>query len=224
MQNRKNRINSNKNEAVSKGAGQAPFDNSPGTSRRSFIFSILLSAGTIVFGARFLCNERFGYRSTFLRPPGAVAEASFIKKCIGCAKCLESCDNDCIQLLDGEAGMKRMRTPIVVPRVKGCVLCMKCTRSCPTGALTEIAPDTPLTRKKVSMGTARLSKSVCYSYNGRTCGVCYQACPLQGRAMTIGLFEQPTVHPEECVGCGLCEQACLHLPQAIRVLDKERFI
>ena len=28
----------------------------------------------------------------------------------------------------------------------------------------------------------------------------------------------PTVVAEECVGCGLCEQACLHLPQAIRVL------
>ena len=37
--------------------------------------------------------------------------------------------------------------------------------------------------------------------------------------MKIGVFETPLLQgSENCVGCGLCEQACLHLPQAIRVI------
>ena len=68
------------------------------------------------------------------------------------------------------------------------------------------------------MGTARVNKEMCFSFHGRTCGACYRACPLAGTAMKIGLYETPLVQPESCVGCGLCEQACLHLPQAIRVI------
>ncbi len=73
----------------------------------------------------------------------------------------------------------------------------------------------------VDMGTAHVNQSMCYSYHGRTCGACYRSCPLAGEAMTIGLMETPHVHPDKCVGCGLCEQSCLHLPQAIRVIPRE---
>jgi MauM/NapG family ferredoxin protein len=224
MQNRKTYIENTQEIELSQGVKPASCENNPEVSRRKFIFSILTTAGAIVFGARFLSNERFGNRASFLRPPGAVDEQSFLKKCIGCSKCMEVCVNDCIVMLDAEAGMKRVNTPIIVPRTKGCTLCMKCTRACPTGALARISPDGPFSRDNVTMGVAKLNKAVCFSYNGRTCGVCYQACPLQGKAMTIGLYEQPTVHDDACVGCGLCEQACLHLPQAIRVLDRKRFI
>ena len=72
----------------------------------------------------------------------------------------------------------------------------------------------------VDMGLARVNEAMCFSFNGRTCGACYRACPLAGSAMKIGVFETPLVQPEICVGCGLCEQACLHLPQAIRVVPR----
>ncbi len=159
----------------------------------------------------------------FLRPPRALAEAEFSGRCIGCAKCFEACQNGCIRMLGDEAGMGRLRTPAIFPRSRGCTLCMECVRVCPTGALTPLAAGVEIVRSAVNMGVAELKQGVCFSYNGRTCGACYRACPLPGKAMTIGLYEQPTVHPEACVGCGLCEQACLHLPQAIRVRDRERF-
>ncbi len=225
MQNRKNHIEKVvlRNQAISKEKISVHSGGHDEISRRSFIGSTVFFAGTIVLGARFLSNKQFGYRASFLRPPGAVAESLFVKKCIGCAKCLESCLNNCIQLLDADQGFSKFRTPVIVPRTKGCMLCMRCTMICPTGALLRINPEGSISRKTVSMGLARLNKSVCFSYNGRTCGVCYRACPLPGKAMTIGLYEQPTVHKDACVGCGLCEQACIHLPQAIRVVDKGRF-
>jgi MauM/NapG family ferredoxin protein len=191
--------------------------------RREFLATTLGTAGALVLGAHLLKTKRFGQHTTFVRPPGAVPESSFLELCIGCGKCLEACTNDCIRLLDTQASMERLHTPVIVPRRKGCTLCMACTSVCPTGALRQITPGDDVSRAAVSMGVAELNKSVCFSYNGRTCGVCYQACPLQGSAMTIGLFEQPSVHPKNCVGCGLCEQACVHLPQAIRVRDRGRF-
>ena len=36
--------------------------------------------------------------------------------------------------------------------------------------------------------------------------------------MTLGLYETPHIHAEHCVGCGLCEQACVQMPQAIRIV------
>lgn len=48
------------------------------------------------------------------------------------------------------------------------------------------------------------------------------ASPLQGDEKTGELFERPVVHADKCVGCGLCEQACIHVPQAIRILPVER--
>ncbi len=156
-------------------------------------------------------------RRRFLRPPGALAEVDFKKQCIGCFKCATACPNDCIEMAGFEYGFENIHTPVINPRSKGCTLCMRCTEVCPTGALKEISRDKEIYSKEVKMGTAFLDKDLCYSYHGRTCGVCYRACPLPGKAMTIGLFEQPTVNADQCVGCGLCEQACVHMPQAIRI-------
>ena len=155
----------------------------------------------------------------FLRPPGALPEKAFVDACIGCGQCANVCPNKCITLYGLEGGLENLATPKISARAQGCILCMACTQVCPTDALQKLEP-TEAGKLAVKMGTAVLLEDVCYSYAGRTCGVCYRACPLPGKAMTIGLFEQPTVHAEHCVGCGLCEQACVHMPQAIRVIPR----
>ena len=161
---------------------------------------------------------------TKLRPPGAVGEKEFLAKCIRCFKCSDVCENSCIQFHPFKAGLDLAFTPYIHARDRGCTSCMKCTQVCPTGALTPLEADEETVLAEVNMGVARLNRDMCYSYvePARTCGVCYRACPFPGKAMSITLWERPVVHHDQCIGCGLCEQACVHLPQAIRIIPANR--
>ncbi|MEZ4468909.1 MAG: 4Fe-4S binding protein, partial [bacterium] len=137
---------------------------------------------------------------------------------VRCLKCAEACPNECIRFFGLGAGLDLAFTPYLKARERGCTLCGECAKACPTGALKPFEPTRTGWLAGVKMGEARVNKAQCYSYNGRTCGACYRACPLAGQALRIGVFETPIVDPAFCVGCGLCEQACLKVPQAIRVM------
>jgi MauM/NapG family ferredoxin protein len=158
----------------------------------------------------------------YLRPPGALTGQAFLDACIGCGQCANVCPNKCITLYGMERGLVNLATPRINARAQACILCMACTQVCPTGALEKLEP-TEEGMAAVRMGMAVVSEDVCYSFAGRTCGVCYRACPLPGKAMTLGMFEQPRIHAEHCVGCGLCEAACVHMPQAIRVVPRDEW-
>ncbi len=92
-----------------------------------------------------------------------------------------------------------------------------CGRACPSGALERIRKDPETIRASVRMGTAVIDKNLCYSYNGASCGACVRACPFEGEALRAGLWEKPILDVAVCVGCGLCERACIRYPQAIHV-------
>ena len=160
--------------------------------------------------------------TAYLRPPGAVDEDEFVRRCIRCHKCGENCSNAAIRFVGPEGPAEARGTPYLVPREKACILCMKCNNGCPSGALRPIDTDHPALWEVTDMGTAALDENICHSFNGYICGVCIRACPLAGVALTAGLWEKPVLHPDKCVGCGLCEQACLHMPQAIRIRPAAR--
>ena len=182
----------------------------------------LLVAGLVALLGFIASRTRRVLPGMWLRPPGALPEESFASACVGCFRCGNACPNDCIQFFGPEAGFDKAFTPFVKARERGCILCGDCADVCPTGALQPFDASREGWLASVDMGTARVNEAMCYSYNGRTCGACYQACPLAGQALRIGLYETPILNPAECVGCGLCEQACLHLPQAIRVIPANR--
>ena len=96
---------------------------------------------------------------------------------------------------------------------------MKCGDVCPTGAIKPIARDAGAIIAKVDMGHARVDEQLCLSFQGKTCGVCYRACPLPDIALRVGMLEQPHVM-DACVGCGQCERSCIQIPQAIKVIPK----
>ena len=153
-----------------------------------------------------------------LRPPGALDEAAFAAACIRCFQCGSVCPNQCIQFRTLGDGPVQAFTPYIHPREQACILCMRCTQACPTDALTPIADDPERIAAEVRMGVAVVDEDMCYSYAGRTCGVCYYACPFPDTALSLKTYAQPVIDEDSCVGCGNCERACIHLPQAVRII------
>ncbi|ALC17139.1 periplasmic nitrate reductase subunit NapG [Desulfuromonas soudanensis] len=152
-----------------------------------------------------------------LRPPGAVAEDEFLKKCLRCGRCAHVCPYQAVQMGRLATGVA-LGTPLIVARQNPCRLCadLPCVRACPSGALDPELKEALKTR----MGTAVIvERQECLSLKGLRCEVCYRVCPAIDKAITVesylnaktgrhAIFE-PVVHKEHCTGCGICEEACV---------------
>jgi len=171
-------------------------------------------AGAAATAAVLAAGAGYGWK---LRPPGALAEADFLKKCLRCGRCAHVCPYHAVQMGELGDGLA-IGTPVIVARETPCYLCpdLPCVKACPSGAL-----DPELTEAhKTRMGTAVITeREECLSLKGLRCEVCYRACPLIDKAITVenylnvktgrhAIFE-PVVHKKECAGCGICEKACV---------------
>ena len=74
--------------------------------------------------------------SLVLRPPGALEESDFLKKCTRCGLCVEVCPFDTLRLAKPEENVV-VGTPYFVAREIPCHMCddIPCVRDCPSGAL-----------------------------------------------------------------------------------------
>lgn len=139
----------------------------------------------------------------WLRPPGALPEAEFLKTCTKCVDCQDACPRLAIRRLGPEFGNKA-GTPAVIVDETPCYLCegMPCISACEVGALL------PTPVADVRMGTARLDLKKCYLSEGQPCDYCVRRCPLQDTAISFNGARLPVVHDEGCVGCGVCAYLC----------------
>lgn len=144
-----------------------------------------------------------------LRPPGAVAEESFLQLCTRCNDCVTACPHDAIRLAPprykGAAG-----TPMIDPFAAPCHMCedAPCISACETGAL---HPELPRI-----IGAAHLQTYNCLAHNQSICTVCYERCPVEG-AITL-IENRPHIVAEQCNGCGVCHSVCPAPINAIMIM------
>jgi MauM/NapG family ferredoxin protein len=155
----------------------------------------------------------------FIRPPGAVAEKDFLRKCVRCGTCQQACPTNAIQPAVFQAGLEGLWTPLLVPVNGYCEYeCHRCTQVCPTGAIAKL---TLAEKKLFVIGIAVINRNTCYTYaDGYNCAVCEEHCPVPDKAIKFREVElynfrgklkkvkQIYVVPDLCIGCGICENVC----------------
>ena len=147
------------------------------------------------------------------RPPGALDELQFQTRCTKCGDCVNACPHAAVFTLSSgiDAG-----TPVMLPESRPCRMCegFPCAAACQPGALGTPEGDT------VSLGRVRLIASRCITFAGPECGACVGVCPSPINAVrlegTVPVFDE-----KQCVGCGLCIEACPTRPEAIEMLPPD---
>jgi len=196
-------------------------------SRRWFLGTAVAASATVP-AIRIVASARKGYSPRVpIRPPGALPEEEFLKRCIRCGTCIRVCPTNAIQPAGLENGIEGLWAPRLIPRTGACdYRCNRCTQVCPTRAIEPL----PLERKQhTAIGLARINRSRCIPWVGSeaysqgkspppecNCGVCEEFCPVPTKAIRfnivnvpgVGEIRRPYVVESLCIGCGNCERVC----------------
>lgn len=148
-------------------------------------------------------------RAVGFRPPGAVKESEFLKRCVSCGLCAEVCPAKAIKPdPQGLAMMDVNQDP--------CLACpdVPCSRECSHGALTALDG-----MWLIKIGSATIHGENCWRTDGlRDCGgLCHDVCPLRDSALKLYPGQAPEISRLVCIGCGQCVRVCPS-PGAITVI------
>jgi ferredoxin-type protein NapG len=204
-----------------KGAGPDP-------ARRRFLTNTLRTAvgvGLVAMTLGVYQRQARALPATAIRPPGVADETAFQAACIRCGLCVRDCPYDTLKL--AELGDEvALGTPYFEARDIPCEMCenIPCVKACPTGALDPALTDI----NEARMGLAVVvDQEACIAFQGLRCEVCYNVCPVRGKAISLDLQHNPrsgkhalfipVVHSNGCTGCGKCEKACILDEAAIKV-------
>ncbi len=136
-----------------------------------------------------------------IRPPGSLAEAAFLARCLKCGQCLRICPTNIIQPSGLASGLEALWTPVLNFRMgtSGCQLnCIACGHVCPTGAISPLELDRKLGRGAyqeqgpIRMGLAFVDQGRCLPWAmNRPCIVCQENCPVSPKAIQTQVHFQP---------------------------------
>jgi polyferredoxin len=209
----------------------------PDLQRRKAVTA--LASGAVLFPVlRTSHGVEGGAGHDAIRPPGALAEADFAKKCVKCGACIRVCPTGVLQPAALQAGFEGLWSPILRYDLGFCSHdCTLCSQVCPTGA---IRPLTPAQRaghapiratgegsrssdkvEPLKLGTAFYDRGRCLPWAmGTPCIVCEEVCPVSPKAIWLEEAEVrgrdgkpvkvqlPHLDPALCIGCGTCQFRC----------------
>ncbi len=201
----------------------------PDVPRRRWVLSGVLGVFAFPFLRHSKAVDDKGFSKKAIRPPGTVAEAEFLERCIKCDQCINACPTNVLQPSTlKQGGLEGLWTPVMDFRSGFCQLnCTLCSEVCPTGAIQKINLAQKLGTQQhqedgpIRLGTAFFNRGRCLPWAMETpCVVCEEVCPTSPKA--IGVYEEetkrwdgktvkltkPYMRPELCIGCGICEHEC----------------
>ena len=194
-------------------------------SRRRLIECALV--GAVSFPVmRSTITSQTSPRYNVIRPPGAVAEDDFLRRCLKCGECMKVCPTNAIQPALLDAGFEGIWTPILINSIGYCEYnCVLCSRVCPTGAIASLTVEKklgkPVKQQPVKIGTAFYDRGRCLPWAMHIeCIVCEEVCPTSPKAIwfetvamqmrdgSTKMLKRPYIDAKLCVGCGICENKC----------------
>nr|HPM43516.1 4Fe-4S binding protein [Candidatus Omnitrophota bacterium] len=165
----------NKGPAVS-----ASFGIDRGISRKGFL--VLMAASFASMGFKSKGDTVKESSVSIIRPPAALKEPEFLKRCIRCGNCMKVCITNGLQPVFLESGLSGIWTPKLVPDIGYCEYqCTLCGHTCPTGAIPALSLENKM---KVRIGIAEIDRSICLPWaEGKECIVCQEHCPVPDKAI-----------------------------------------
>lgn len=185
------------------------------SKRKTFKYLTLSAVSLITFKASFpLSNGK-----EFIRPPGALDEDDFLRKCIRCGACMKICPENFLTPSITKGGILELFTPVGNPEYGYCLYqCNLCGKVCPTGAIKRISLSE---KQKIPIGLAYIDQNRCLAHAYNTnCAVCEEHCPVSPKAIYFEeqkvinkdgssfTLKKPYVDLKSCIGCGLCQYKC----------------
>jgi ferredoxin len=166
---------------------------SPDLGRRGMILSSL--SGLAAVQMLPLTTGTAAGDSNLVRPPGALPEADFLKRCIRCGQCMRICPTNIVVPSGLFGGLEKLWTPALnfTDGTSGCQLnCTACGYVCPTSAIRSISLSEKLgiddfsQKGPVRIGSAYVDRSRCLPWAMNTpCIVCQENCPVTPKAIHI---------------------------------------
>ncbi len=192
----------------------------PDLSRRAVLASLV--GGAALTGlSRVSLASPLQPQPELIRPPGALAEADFLKRCLRCGLCMRACPTNVLQPALTEGGWEGVWTPYLNFSLGYCEYsCTLCSSVCPTGAI-RLLTGREKTETPVSIGSAFFDRNRCLPWSGQgPCLVCEEHCPVSPKAIYLVPLEinldkdrpaevlAPQVNLTRCIGCGICAYKC----------------